>query len=75
MKQQKTFHFSREFILESGQSLPEVEISYHTYGKLTSTSKVIWVCHALTANSEVSDWWNGLFGEGDIFDKEEYFIV
>jgi len=75
MKHFNTFHFSREFILESGQSLPEVEISYHTYGKLTSTSKVIWVCHALTANSEVSDWWNGLFGEGDIFDKEEYFIV
>lgn len=75
MKQHKTFHFSGEFLLESGSSLPSLEISYHTYGTFTPTSKVIWVCHALTANSEVSDWWNGLFGEGDLFDHPENFIV
>jgi homoserine O-acetyltransferase/O-succinyltransferase len=75
MKQVNTFHFSSEFLLESGSSLPNLEITYHTFGSLTPTSKIIWVCHALTANSDVSDWWNGLFGEGDLFDKPENFIV
>ena len=36
---------------------------------------MIWVCHALTANSDVSDWWSGLFGAGNYFDKEEYFVI
>ena len=75
MKHFNTFHFPSEFPLESGKSLPSLSISYHTFGTLTPTSKVIWVCHALTANSDVSDWWNGLFGAGDLFDKPEYFIV
>jgi len=64
------------FILESGIALPEVNIAYHTYGKLNATAdNVIWVCHALTANSEVEDWWKGLFGQHKIFDPEKYFIV
>ena len=75
MKQLNTFHFPGEFSLESGTTLPNLEITYHTFGTLTPTSKVIWVCHALTANSDVSDWWNGLFGEGDLFDQPENFIV
>jgi homoserine O-acetyltransferase/O-succinyltransferase len=40
-----------------------------------ATSKVIWVCHALTANADVSDWWAGLFGENAYFDSPEYFVV
>ena len=63
-------------ILESGERLSDVSIAYHTYGTYTKgVSKVIWVCHALTANSEVSDWWNGIFGEGRLLDPEQYFIV
>ncbi len=75
MNQVNTFYFPSEFQLESGNSLPNLEITFHTFGTLTPTSKIIWVCHALTANSDVSDWWNGLFGAGDLFDKPEYFIV
>jgi homoserine O-acetyltransferase len=75
MKLANTFHFPSEFLLESGSSLPNLEIAYHTFGTLTPTSNVVWVCHALTANSDVSDWWNGLFGEGDLFDHPEYFVV
>lgn len=36
---------------------------------------VIWVCHALTANANVADWWSGLVGTGKLFDPEQYFIV
>ena len=65
-----------EFKLESGKSLPRLEITYHTYGKLNATkSNVIWVCHALTANSDVFDWWAGLFGEDCLFNPNEHFIV
>ena len=55
---------------------PQLEIAYNTYGTLNADkSNVIWVSHALTANSEVLDWWAGLFGENDLFNPQDYFIV
>ena len=64
------------FYLESGQVLPELEIGFHTYGKLNKNkTNVVWVCHALTGNSNVEEWWNGLFGEGKALDPESMFIV
>jgi len=70
------FRHTRPFILESGFTLPEIEIAYHTFGTLNQEKgNVIWVVHALTANSDVSDWWAGLFGKGKILDPEKYFIV
>jgi homoserine O-acetyltransferase/O-succinyltransferase len=72
----KIFHYNSEFNLESGKSLPVLEIAYHTYGNfIPGKSKVVWVCHALTASSDVFDWWKGLFGETDLFNPEDYFIV
>lgn len=72
----KTYIYKKRFQLENGLSLPQLEIAYHTYGKLNADkSNVIWVCHALTANSDVFDWWKGLFGEHDLFNPEDYFIV
>ena len=62
--------------LESGEVLAQVEIGYHTYGKLNDVGdNVIWVCHALTANSDVADWWSGLFSEGQPLDPSKHFIV
>lgn len=73
---QYKYHYKKRFLLESGLSLPHLEIAYHTYGTLNADkSNVIWVCHALTANSDVFDWWNGLFGENDLFNPKEHFIV
>jgi len=72
----QTFKYKEEFKLESGKKLSELEIGFHTYGKLSKNrDNVVWVCHALTANSDVFDWWKGLFGEKDYFNTEEYFIV
>ena len=71
-----TYTHNEEFILENGASLPSLEIAYHTYGKLNKAkSNVIWVCHALTANSDVFDWWKGLFVDKDFFNPNDYFIV
>lgn len=70
------FHHPEAFTLENGHVLPSLHIGYHTYGNLNSDhSNVIWVCHALTANSDVADWWKGLVGENCLINPSEYFIV
>ena len=72
----KTYKYNQTFALELGEELPYLEIAYHTYGKLNKDkSNVVWVCHALTANSDVFDWWSGLFGENDLYNPESNFIV
>ena len=70
------YNYNNVFTLESGDSLSEITIGYHTFGKLNEhKNNVIWVCHALTANSDISDWWKNMFGEGKTFDPEKHFIV
>ncbi len=72
----KFFDHSSEFILENGTVLPSVRIAYHTYGQLNADkSNVVWVCHALTANSDAADWWKGLVGDNCLINPEKYFIV
>lgn len=64
------------FFLESGGVLPYIDVAYSTYGQLNKDkSNVVVVCHALTANSLVHDWWNGLFGKDNVFDPEQDFII
>jgi len=70
------FKYNKPFELESGKQLAELEIGYHTYGALNAQrNNVVWVCHALTANSDVFDWWKGLFGPGFFFNPDEHFVV
>lgn len=70
------FHYQNNFQLESGVVLNNLTIAYHTYGSLNAEQdNVIWVCHALTANSDVFDWWKGIFGENDLFNPKDHFIV
>jgi homoserine O-acetyltransferase/O-succinyltransferase len=62
--------------LESGKKLSNLSLVYQTWGNLNEDgSNVVWVCHALTGNHYVQEWWGGLFGEGKCFDPENYFIV
>lgn len=70
------FKTNEPFTLESGEVLPSLTLAYHTYGRLNADrSNVVWVCHALTANSQVSDWWAGIFGESRVLDPARHFIV
>ncbi len=68
-----SFTLSAGLPLERGGFLSEPTITYHTYGN--PANPVVWVCHALTANSDVFDWWAGLFGPLDRFNPEDYYIV
>jgi len=64
------------FALEQGGKLDTLKLAYTTYGEInTDQSNVIWVFHALTANSRVLEWWPGLFGEGCLYDPTKHFIV
>ena len=70
------FHYPHPIILESGGTLPELTIAYNTYGQLNADkSNVVWVCHALTANSDTADWWNGIVGTQHVIDPKKYFII
>ena len=70
------FHYQHGFQLENGQTLPELQIAYHTYGTLNEKKdNVVWFCHALTANAEIMDWWKGLFDAGSAINLQKHFIV
>ena len=70
------YEYSTPVILENGQQLPSVTIAYHTYGRLNEArDNVIWICHALTANSDAQSWWPGMIGKGLVFDTSKYFVV
>lgn len=70
------FHYKEPFELECGKTLPEYNLAYTTYGQISAEGdNVIWIFHALTANSDPTEWWPGLVGEGKIYDPTQQFIV
>jgi homoserine O-acetyltransferase/O-succinyltransferase len=72
----QTFHYNQPFTLESGKTLPRYHLAYTTYGRMNEArDNVIWIFHALTANSDPAEWWAGMVGEGKLFDPQQYFIV
>jgi homoserine O-acetyltransferase/O-succinyltransferase len=72
----KNFIYDKPFALESGVILPQYHLAYTTHGKLNASGdNVVWIFHALTANSDPAEWWTGLVGESTVFDPAKYFIV
>jgi len=70
------FNYENPFTLESGVTLPGYHLAYTTHGKLNADkSNVVWIFHALTANSNPLEWWPGLVGDGKFFDPAKYFII
>ncbi len=72
----QTFFYDKPFVLESGEVLPSLTIAYDTFGtRNANDSNIIWVCHALTANSDVADWWPHTVEAGCFLDPDKYFTV
>ena len=69
-------HITEGFVFESGERLPELNLVYHTSDReYKKGDKVLWICHALTANSDPEEWWPQMVGNGRLFDPDIYFIV
>lgn len=76
MKQDHIFHHRKEFVLESGKTIPAFQLKYTTLGQLNrDRSNVVWVIHALTGNSDITSWWPGLFEKGGVYDPAHHFII
>lgn len=72
----KIFNHTESFQLESGSTLPGFHLAYTSFGKLNiAKDNVVWIFHALTANSDATEWWEGLAGNGKLFDPAEHFII
>ena len=70
------FKYEKSFELESGVTLPGYHLAYTTHGKLNADkTNVVWIFHALTANSNPLEWWPGLVGDSKLFDPANYFII
>lgn len=70
------FTSEKKFILESGEILPRFTLGYTTFGELNETGdNVVWIFHALTANSNPEEWWPLLVGDNKLFNPTEYFII
>jgi len=69
-------YLSKNFQLENGVILPEVQVRYSTFGKLNDTyDNILVVCHALTGNSRLDTWWGSMLGPGLTFDTSKYLVV
>lgn len=69
-------NFEESLELESGDTLQNFRIQYHTVGKLNATkNNVVWIFHALTANSDPTEWWPGMIEEDNPIDPSRHFII
>lgn len=76
MSEIKVFNHNRSFELESGEFLSGFKLAYQTFGTLNKEgSNVIWIVHALTANSNPIEWWPGIVGSEKVINPEEHFII
>ncbi|HEY9599493.1 MAG TPA: homoserine O-acetyltransferase [Cyanophyceae cyanobacterium] len=77
LSHQTQFYKIREPLrLEFGEVLVDVQVAYRTWGQLNKNGdNAVLICHALTGWADADSWWDGLFGEGKLFDPQTDFIV
>ncbi|MXR52000.1 homoserine O-acetyltransferase [Halovenus sp. WSH3] len=76
-----------KFEFECGETIPDLELAYETYGEFTGENAVL-VCHALTGSAHVAGhsrasgtagqaraWWDDIVGPGKAIDTTEYYVI
>lgn len=70
------FTYKESFFLESGQVIDNLTLAYTVHGSLNEKKdNVIWIFHALTANSDAAEWWPGIVGDQKLFDPQSKYII
>ena len=65
-----------DFAFEAGGSVRGIEVVYHTSDReYKAGDRVVWLCHALTANSNPMDWWPEMVGKGCCINPEKDYVV
>ena len=75
----------RDFRLQNGVTMPEVNIAYETYGRLAADGRnAVMITHGYTsshhaagdnpANGNQPGWWDGLIGPGKAIDTDRLFV-
>jgi len=71
-----TFAEHEPFRLMAGGELSPVTLSYAVYGDLNlKRDNAILVCHALSGNARVADWWPEMIGPGRALDTTKFCII
>ncbi len=74
------------FVTEFGATIPQIDLSVETWGKLNDdASNIILVLHALTGSAHVANhpeidgdpegWWEGIVGPGKAIDTDRFFVI
>src|SRR5688572_3712079 len=75
MKHESIFHYNQLFELELGGYLPGFQLKYTTLGRLNENrDNVIWICHAFTGSSDVTEWWSELVDHGPLSADTRFII-
>lgn len=82
----QTAHFSESLTLKSGETLPQFDLVYETYGTLNaSKTNAVLICHALSGTHHVAGkyseadkypgWWDNLVGPNKPLDTNKFFVI
>jgi homoserine O-acetyltransferase/O-succinyltransferase len=61
--------------LKHGGTLPSVRVAATFYGRHFNDAPMILVCHALTGNSRVDQWWGDVLGAGKLLDTDRFCVA
>ncbi|HTY63419.1 MAG TPA: homoserine O-acetyltransferase [Acidobacteriota bacterium] len=84
LRHAQTCTFRDPLKLELGGQIPEVTVTYETYGVLNEAKdNAILICHALSGDSHVArhdpeddpGWWDIAVGPGKAIDTDRFFVI
>lgn len=84
LKHARQVRFEGPVRLREGGELPEIDVTYETYGELNSKEdNAILICHAISGDSHCAahdpdddpGWWEVAVGPGKPIDTDRYFVI